>query len=112
METKKLGTHGPDLSVIGYGAWEAGGTSWGPNRSDDAVIDSIRAAIDAGINWIDTAEVYGDGVSERFVGRAIDGRRDEVFVASKVAPQSRGDGFPPRRHRERVPLVPDATRHG
>ena len=43
--------------------WEAGGTAWGPNDSDEAVIDAMRAALDAGINWIDTAEVYGDGVS-------------------------------------------------
>jgi aryl-alcohol dehydrogenase-like predicted oxidoreductase len=85
------------LSVIGYGAWEAGGTAWGPNSSDDAVIDAMRAALDAGINWIDTAEVYGDGVSESLVGRAIEGRRDAVIVASKVAPEPEGSGFRPDR---------------
>jgi aryl-alcohol dehydrogenase-like predicted oxidoreductase len=85
------------LSVVGYGAWEAGGTAWGPNSSDQAVIEAMRAALDAGINWIDTAEVYGDGVSESLVGRAIEGRRDAVIVASKVAPEPEGSGFRPDR---------------
>ena len=57
----------------------------------------MRAALDAGINWIDTAEVYGDGVSESLVGRAIEGRRDDVIVASKVAPEPEGSGFRPDR---------------
>ncbi|HEY5859260.1 MAG TPA: aldo/keto reductase [Actinomycetota bacterium] len=97
MQTNQLGSNGPDLSVIGYGAWEAGGTNWGPNESDDAVIAAMRAAIDAGINWIDTAEVYGKGVSESLVGRAVAGRRDEVVIASKVAPQPEGSGFRPEQ---------------
>ena len=97
MQTNQLGSDGPDLSVIGYGAWEAGGTNWGPNESDDAVIAAMRAAIDAGINWIDTAEVYGKGVSESLVGRAVAGRRDEVVIASKVAPQPEGSGFRPEQ---------------
>jgi aryl-alcohol dehydrogenase-like predicted oxidoreductase len=83
------------LSVIGYGAWEAGGTQWGPNESEEAVIDAVRAALDSGIDWIDTAEVYGQGVSETLVGRAIAGRRDDVFVATKVAPSDEGSGFLP-----------------
>jgi aryl-alcohol dehydrogenase-like predicted oxidoreductase len=95
MRTQRLGTHGPSLSVVGYGAWEAGGTAWGANESDEAVIEAMRAAIEAGINWIDTAEVYGDGVSESLVGRAVRGRRDDVLVASKVAPRPEGTGFRP-----------------
>lgn len=90
---------------MGYGAWEAGGTAWGPNESDDAVIGAMRAALDAGIDWIDTAEVYGDGVSESLVGRAIAGRRDEVTVASKVAPSPEGSGFLP----EQIGAACDAT---
>jgi aryl-alcohol dehydrogenase-like predicted oxidoreductase len=97
MRTHRLGSQGPELSVVGYGAWEAGGTAWGPNESDDSVIGAMRAALDAGITWIDTAEVYGDGVSESLVGRAIAGRRDEVIVASKVAPQPEGSGVRPDR---------------
>jgi len=81
--------------VIGYGAWEAGGDAWGPNESEGVVIEAIRAGLDAGIGWIDTAEVYGDGVSERLVGKAIQGHRDDVVVASKVAPRPEGSGFRP-----------------
>ena len=95
MRTRRLGSHGPELSVIGYGSWEAGGTAWGANESDGSVIAAMQAALDAGITWIDTAEVYGDGVSESLVGRAIAGRRDEVVVASKVAPEPEGSGFRP-----------------
>ena len=81
--------------MIGYGAWEAGGDAWGPNESEGVVIEAIRAGLDAGIGWIDTAEVYGDGVSERLVGKAIQGHRDDVVVASKVAPRPEGSGFRP-----------------
>ncbi|MEO8476161.1 MAG: aldo/keto reductase [Actinomycetota bacterium] len=95
MKTRQLGSNGPELSVVGYGAWEAGGTNWGPNESDEAVIAAMRAALDAGIDWIDTAEVYGDGESERLVGRAVADRRDEVTIASKVAPSDEGSGFLP-----------------
>ncbi|MGH2680857.1 MAG: aldo/keto reductase [Actinomycetota bacterium] len=95
MRRRRLGSNGPEISVIGYGAWEAGGTAWGPNASEDVVIDAIRAGLDAGIDWVDTAEVYGDGVSETLVGRAIAGRRDDVVVATKVAPRPEGSGFAP-----------------
>jgi aryl-alcohol dehydrogenase-like predicted oxidoreductase len=99
MRTRRLGAQGPEISVVGYGAWEAGGTAWGPNESDEAVIAAIRAALDAGISWIDTAEVYGDGVSEGLVGRAVRGRREAVTIASKVAPQPEGSGFRPEQVR-------------
>ena len=95
MRTQRLGSRGPEISVIGYGAWEAGGEAWGPNESEAVVIEAIQAGLDAGIDWIDTAEVYGDGVSERLVGKAVRGRRDDVVVASKVAPRSEGSGFRP-----------------
>lgn len=105
MKTRRLGSGGPELSVIGYGAWEAGGQHWGPNPSDDIVIEAMHAAVEAGINWIDTAEVYGQGVSERLVGRAIAGHHDEVLIASKVAPQPEGSGFRP----EQVAAACDAS---
>ena len=95
MRTRKLGSGGPELSVIGYGSWEAGGTDWGPNESDAAVIRSIHAALDEGVDWIDTAEVYGNGVAETLVGRAVADRRDGVVIASKVAPADEGSGFTP-----------------
>jgi aryl-alcohol dehydrogenase-like predicted oxidoreductase len=90
MRTQRLGSQGPEISVIGYGAWEAGGGVWGPNPSDQQVIEAIRAGIDAGITWVDTAEVYGNGGSEEIVGRALEERRDEVLIATKVAPDGSG----------------------
>lgn len=95
MEMRKLGSQGPEISVIGYGAWEAGGDFWGPNESDDMVIAAIQAGLDSGMNWIDTAEVYGKGHSEGLVGKAVSGRRDETFLFTKVAPRPEGTGFRP-----------------
>jgi aryl-alcohol dehydrogenase-like predicted oxidoreductase len=93
MRTKPLGSKGPELSVVGFGGWEAGGDVWGPNESDQRVIQAMQAGFDAGINWIDTAEVYGRGRSERLVGQAVAGRRDDLFIATKVAPRPSGTGF-------------------
>jgi aryl-alcohol dehydrogenase-like predicted oxidoreductase len=98
MRTRKLGSAGPEITVIGFGTWEAGGDSWGPNESEQAVVDAVRAGLDAGIGWIDTAEVYGDGVSEQLVGRAIRGR-DDIVVATKVGPKPEGSGFLPEQVR-------------
>jgi len=92
MEMRALGREGPEISVVGFGAWEAGGDAWGPNRSDELVIEAIRTAIDSGMTWIDTAEVYGNGRSEELVGRAVEGRRDQVRVFTKVAPRETGGG--------------------
>ena len=99
MRTQRLGATGPELSVIGFGAWEAGGDAWGPNRSESEVIDAIGAGLDAGMNWVDTAEVYGNGVSEMLVGKALAGRRDGIFLATKVAPGPEGTGFRPEQVR-------------
>jgi aryl-alcohol dehydrogenase-like predicted oxidoreductase len=93
MELRKLGRMGPQVSVVGYGAWEAGGDMWGANRSDDVVVEAMRAAMDVGMTWIDTAEVYGRGRSEQLVGRAVEGRGDEVLIFTKVAPKPSGTGF-------------------
>jgi aryl-alcohol dehydrogenase-like predicted oxidoreductase len=95
MELRKLGSEGPEISVVGFGAWEAGGDTWGPNPSEDRVIQAIRAGLDAGMTWIDTAEVYGRGRSEELVGRAVAGRREEVQIFTKVAPRGAGTGFRP-----------------
>jgi aryl-alcohol dehydrogenase-like predicted oxidoreductase len=83
MRTRTLGT--AEISVIGFGAWEAGGAVWGEGPGDEGSIAAIHAALDAGISWIDTAEVYGDGRSEEVVGRAIAGLDPKPFVATKVA---------------------------
>jgi aryl-alcohol dehydrogenase-like predicted oxidoreductase len=93
MRTQRLGSAGPELTVIGFGAWEAGGAQWGTPRPEDEVVGAIRAVLDTEINWIDTAEVYGQGRSEELVGRAIAGHRDDLLLASKVAPAPHGSGF-------------------
>ncbi len=85
MRTKKLGTNGPELTVVGFGAWAIGGPwefGWGA-VDDDASVKAIHKALDLGINWIDTAAVYGLGHSEEVVARAVAGKRDRVFLATK-----------------------------
>lgn len=84
MEIRQLGSHGPDVSVIGFGAWEAGGAMWGAEVADQETTKAMEAALDAGVNWIDTAEAYGDGRSEELVG-AVARRRPGVMVFTKVA---------------------------
>ncbi len=86
MEYRRLGKSDLKVSVIGLGAWQYGTREWGYGRDftrEDA-IRTIHRALELGINWIDTAEVYGNGESERIVGEAIRGRREEVIVATKV----------------------------
>lgn len=88
MEKRRLGSSGPELTTVGFGAWALGGGdwafSWGPQDDQDSIA-AIHEALDLGVNWIDTAAVYGLGHSEEVVGKAIQGRRDEVFVATKCA---------------------------
>lgn len=96
MRKQRLGAHGPEISVVGFGAWEAGGgAEWGQSPPQDQVLEAIRAVFDCGIDWIDTAEVYGKGRSEELVGGAVAGRRDQLLIASKVAPRPEGSGFAP-----------------
>jgi aryl-alcohol dehydrogenase-like predicted oxidoreductase len=102
MQTRNLGTDNPEISVVGYGAWQAGGADWGGRPPDDDVIAAIRAALDSGQTWIDTAEVYGNGRSEELVGRAIAGRRDEVLLFTKVAPDDEGSGIRPDEIRSAI----------
>jgi aryl-alcohol dehydrogenase-like predicted oxidoreductase len=85
VKKRELGNTGVELTVIGLGTWAIGGPwqhGWGPQDDEDS-IKTIRRALDLGINWIDTAAAYGLGHSEKVCGQAIEGRRDEVFVATK-----------------------------
>jgi aryl-alcohol dehydrogenase-like predicted oxidoreductase len=100
MERRRLGGTDLDISVVGFGSWEAGGAHWGPNTSEEDVVAAIHAAIDAGMTWVDTAEVYGQGVSEQIVGRAVAGR-DDVLVFTKVAPDE-GSGLRPEQIRKAI----------
>jgi aryl-alcohol dehydrogenase-like predicted oxidoreductase len=76
------------LSVVGLGTWQFGSPEWGYGRAfaEGEALRITERALDLGINLIDTAEIYGFGRSERAVGRAIAGRRDEAFIATKVMP--------------------------
>lgn len=85
MNTRQLGNDGPEISEIGLGGWAMGGPGkfgWGPQDDQDS-IRTIHKAMDLGINWIDTAAVYGLGRSEKVVGQAIQNKRDNVFIATK-----------------------------
>jgi len=87
MNTRQLGNGGPNITEIGFGAWAIGGPwKFGWGKTDDAEsIKAIHRALDRGINWIDTAAVYGLGHSEEVVGKALRGRREKVFVATKCS---------------------------
>lgn len=79
---------GDRISAIGLGCWQFGSKDWGyGNRyAQETAIELVHTALDLGVNLIDTAEVYAHGVSETIVGRAIAGRREDVFLATKFLP--------------------------
>ena len=82
MRYRPIGKSGMQASIVGLGAWAIGGWLWG-GADKTASIDAIRASLDNGTNLIDTAPVYGFGLSEEIIGEAIEGRRDEVLLATK-----------------------------
>jgi aryl-alcohol dehydrogenase-like predicted oxidoreductase len=91
MEDRTLGRTGLRVSEIGLGAWAIGGPStlggnpigWG--ETDDAVsLRTLEACLDVGINFIDTADVYGSGHSEELIGQVFKGKRDRIIIATKV----------------------------
>jgi len=88
MQKRRLGNSDLDITTIGYGAWAIGGGgwafAWGP-QDDDESVATIREAIDLGINWVDTAAVYGLGHSEEVVAKALDGLKQRPYVFTKCA---------------------------
>jgi aryl-alcohol dehydrogenase-like predicted oxidoreductase len=86
MQKKRLGNSDMDLTPVGIGAWAMGGGgwafAWGP-QDDDESIAAIHEALDGGVNWIDTAAVYGLGHSEEVVARALQGRSNRPYVFTK-----------------------------
>ncbi|HKZ91458.1 MAG TPA: aldo/keto reductase [Candidatus Limnocylindrales bacterium] len=83
MRYRRLGKTGYEVSAIGFGAWAIGG-SWG-SIDDDEAMRALHAAADAGVNLFDTADVYGDGHSERLIGRLLRERSGErLYVATKM----------------------------
>ncbi len=84
MDYRKLGNTDMEVSVLALGCWPfAGGSTWG-HQDDADSIAAVHAALAAGINFFDTAEVYGEGRSERVLGQGLAGRRQEAIVATKV----------------------------
>ena len=91
MRRRRLGAHGPEVSAIGLGCM---GMSdfYAPSHDDEASIGVIHRAIEIGIDFLDTADMYGPFKNERLVGRAIRDRRDRVFVATKFGNERTEDG--------------------
>jgi aryl-alcohol dehydrogenase-like predicted oxidoreductase len=82
MDYRSFGRTGWQVSEISFGAW-ALGADWGYVSEEDA-LDALNAALDEGINFIDTADVYGDGRSERLIAQMLKGRSEQVYVATKA----------------------------
>jgi aryl-alcohol dehydrogenase-like predicted oxidoreductase len=88
MDTRRLGNSDLKITRVGFGAWAIGGSGWAfawGDQSDNDSIAAIHAALDLGINWIDTAAVYGLGHSEEVVARALAGRANRPYVFTKCA---------------------------
>jgi diketogulonate reductase-like aldo/keto reductase len=86
IEYKELGKTGEKIPALGLGTWGIGGFSYPDYSNDELAIEIIRFAVEIGMNFIDTAEMYGAGHSEELVGEAIKGIREKVFIATKVLP--------------------------
>jgi aryl-alcohol dehydrogenase-like predicted oxidoreductase len=86
MQFRNLGSQGPGISVLGVGAWAIGGPAgpfnWGP-QDDDESTAALHRAFDAGVNWVDTAAIYGLGHSEQIVGQVVRERGEGVLVFTK-----------------------------
>jgi aryl-alcohol dehydrogenase-like predicted oxidoreductase len=87
MNYRILGKTGLKVSEVGYGAWGIGKSGW-IGASDDESIKALRRSIDLGLNFIDTALAYGEGHSERLVGRLIKERSERIHVATKIPPKN------------------------
>ena len=85
MQYRRLGKTGWQVSEIGFGAWGIGRSFW-VGADDTESLAALHASIDAGVNFIDTALVYGDGHSETLVGQVVRERKERIYVATKVPP--------------------------
>ena len=84
MQYKRVDKIDFDFSVLGFGCWGASGAGSWTGHGDEAQIEAIQKAIELGINFFDVAPVYGLGHAEEVLGKAIKGKRDKIFIASKV----------------------------
>ncbi len=87
MRYRKLGPSKLEVSVLSFGAWQIGDQNYWGTDDDLDYSGTVNAAIDEGINFFDTAELYGNGESERVLGRALGSKRGDVIVATKVRPE-------------------------
>lgn len=88
MQTKQLGNSDLQITAIGFGAWAIGGSGWAfgwGSQDDQESIGAINRALDLGVNWIDTAAVYGLGHSEEVVAQALKGRSDRPYIFTKCS---------------------------
>ena len=83
MKTRTFGKTGAKVSEVGLGCWQLGGADWG-NVSDEQALGILAAAVDSGVTFFDTADVYGNGRSERLIGRFLKQSPVQVFVATKL----------------------------
>jgi aryl-alcohol dehydrogenase-like predicted oxidoreductase len=88
MKYRTLGRSGIDVSEIGYGAWGIGGVQW-TGGDDEQALRALNLSIDQGLNFIDTALAYGDGHSERLVGKLVRARKEQIYLATKIPPKNR-----------------------
>jgi len=88
MKTRKLGDTNLELTEVGFGAWAIGGGDWSfgwGHQDDNEAIAAMRRALELGVNWIDTAAIYGLGHSEELVAKAVKSIRDDVIIATKCS---------------------------
>jgi aryl-alcohol dehydrogenase-like predicted oxidoreductase len=97
MQQRRAGRSGPELSVVGLGC-----NNFGMKMDEDETRAVVTAAVDAGITHFDTAEMYGGGRSEEFLGRALGARRDEVAIATKFSPRPKDEPYRPGALRTRI----------
>jgi aryl-alcohol dehydrogenase-like predicted oxidoreductase len=97
VDVRQLGDAGPKVSVVGLGC-----NNFGVRMDQDAVDKVVAAALNAGITHFDTAEMYGGGKSEEFLGRALGSRRDGVVIASKFLPRPNDEPYGPGALRDRI----------
>ena len=100
MHYRSFGRTGWEVSEIGIGTWQLGGTEWG-DVDDEQALATLRAAADAGVTFVDTADIYGGGRSERLIGRFLRERDERYFVATKLGRGS-DPGWPANFSREAV----------
>ncbi len=90
MEKRRIGADGPEVSVVGLGC-----NNFGMRIDENASAAVVQAAVDAGITHFDSAEMYGGGRSEEFLGRALGAHRDQVVIATKASPRAKDDDYGP-----------------